>query len=52
MDEAETVTEGMKQANQMCEKIGMKLDKIISVSEVSDLVAEDEEQGEDSGAEE
>jgi hypothetical protein len=38
------VEEGILQANQICEKIGMKLDKIISVEEVTDHGWEEEEE--------
>lgn len=33
----EAVEEGIKQAHAVCAKIGMKLDKIVSVQEVTDF---------------
>jgi uncharacterized protein YggE len=40
------VAEGIEQANAICKKIGMQLDRIVSVQEVTDF-GEDEEEEEE-----
>lgn len=43
MSEGDAVVLGMAQATKICEKIGMKLTRIVSVEEVTDFGEEEEE---------
>ena len=46
------VEEGLEQAKNICKKLGMTLDKIVSMEEVTDFGEEAEEEEDDEGEEE